>query len=59
MSLSLLKQTELSPAKFSLEGVGREKTGSGDQPSLRFHVDLWIYQDFSDMRTYCGNTKAH
>lgn len=40
MLLSLLKQTELSPAKFSLEGVGREKTGSGDQPSLRFHVDL-------------------
>lgn len=40
MLLSLLKQTELSPAKFSLEGVGREKIGSGDQPSLRFHVDL-------------------
>ena len=39
MLLPLLKQTELSKAKFSLEGVGRERTGSGDQFSLRFHVD--------------------
>ena len=59
MLLPLLKQTEVSQAKFSQEGVGGERTGSGDQPSLRLHVDLCIYQDFSDMRTYCGNTKAH
>lgn len=40
MLLPLLKQTEVSQAKFSQEGVGGERTGSGDQPSLRLHVDL-------------------
>jgi len=40
MLLPLLKKTEVSQAKFSQEGVGGERTGSGDQPSLRLHVDL-------------------